>query len=79
MKVCKIHEIQEYLNYIHLHISDLVPHALCLRRRVLALSGGIEEVGEVRWELVLCLLACWLACYFSIWKGIKSSGKVRDC
>ncbi|XP_054451911.1 sodium- and chloride-dependent betaine transporter-like [Anoplopoma fimbria] len=45
-------------------------------RRVLGMSGGIEELGSVRWELALCLLACWVFCYFSIWKGVRSSGKV---
>ncbi|XP_028448842.1 sodium- and chloride-dependent GABA transporter 3-like [Perca flavescens] len=45
-------------------------------RRVLGVSGGIEELGSVRWELALCLLACWVICYFSIWKGVRSSGKV---
>ncbi|KAM3603750.1 uncharacterized protein V6R79_001465 [Siganus canaliculatus] len=44
--------------------------------RVLGMSGGIEELGSVRWELALCLLACWVFCYFSIWKGVRSSGKV---
>eukprot|EP00064_Thunnus_orientalis_P020125 superscaffoldBa00005373_g20257 len=34
-------------------------------RRVLAMSGGIEELGSVRWELVLCLLACWVFAYFT--------------
>ena len=46
------------------------------RRRVLSMSGGIEELGAVQWELCACLLACWLACYFCIWKGVKSTGKV---
>ncbi|XP_070830094.1 sodium- and chloride-dependent GABA transporter 2-like [Chaetodon trifascialis] len=45
-------------------------------RRVLGMSGGIEELGSVRWELALCLLACWVFCYFSVWKGVRSSGKV---
>uniref|UniRef100_UPI003AB03861 sodium- and chloride-dependent GABA transporter 2-like n=1 Tax=Centroberyx gerrardi TaxID=166262 RepID=UPI003AB03861 len=45
-------------------------------QRVLAISGGIEEVGSVRWELMLCLIACSALCYFSIWKGVKSTGKV---
>ncbi|KAG7232959.1 hypothetical protein INR49_007914, partial [Caranx melampygus] len=45
-------------------------------RRVLAMSGGIEELGSVRWELALCLLFCWVVTYFSIWKGVRSSGKV---
>ncbi|GLD49354.1 sodium- and chloride-dependent GABA transporter 3-like isoform X1 [Lates japonicus] len=45
-------------------------------RRVLVMSGGIEELGSVRWELALCLLVCWVFCYFSIWKSVRSSGKV---
>nr|XP_020444934.1 sodium- and chloride-dependent GABA transporter 2-like [Monopterus albus] len=40
------------------------------------MSGGIEELGSVRWELALCLLISWVFCYFSIWKGVRSSGKV---
>uniref|UniRef100_A0A672Z5N3 Transporter n=1 Tax=Sphaeramia orbicularis TaxID=375764 RepID=A0A672Z5N3_9TELE len=46
------------------------------RRRVLGLSGGLEEVGSVRWDLAGCLLLSWIVCYFCIWKGVKSSGKV---
>ncbi|XP_029687052.1 sodium- and chloride-dependent betaine transporter-like isoform X1 [Takifugu rubripes] len=46
------------------------------QRRMLGMSGGIEHLGSVRWELVLCLLACWVFCFFSIWKGVRSSGKV---
>ncbi|XP_038128045.1 sodium- and chloride-dependent GABA transporter 3-like [Cyprinodon tularosa] len=46
------------------------------QRRVLGLSGGIDEMGSVRWDLAGCLLLSWVVCYFCIWKGIKSSGKV---
>uniref|UniRef100_A0A674NIZ6 Transporter n=1 Tax=Takifugu rubripes TaxID=31033 RepID=A0A674NIZ6_TAKRU len=46
------------------------------QRRMLGMSGGIEHLGSVRWELVLCLLVCWVFCFFSIWKGVRSSGKV---
>ncbi|XP_061538185.1 sodium- and chloride-dependent GABA transporter 2-like [Phycodurus eques] len=45
-------------------------------RRVLKISGGIEEIGSIRWEVLLCLLAMWVICYFCIWKGVKSTGKV---
>ncbi|CAG06374.1 unnamed protein product, partial [Tetraodon nigroviridis] len=45
-------------------------------QRVLAISGGIEEIGSVRWEVLLCLMAMWVICYFCIWKGVKSTGKV---
>jgi len=44
---------------------------------VLAISDGIEHIGNLRWELALCLLAAWTICYFCIWKGTKSTGKVR--
>ncbi|XP_054611802.1 sodium- and chloride-dependent GABA transporter 2-like [Dunckerocampus dactyliophorus] len=45
------------------------------QRRVLKISGGIEEVGSLRWELVMCLILTWIICYFCVWKGIKSTGK----
>ncbi|XP_023155604.1 sodium- and chloride-dependent GABA transporter 2-like isoform X1 [Amphiprion ocellaris] len=45
-------------------------------RRVLAISGGIEEIGSIRWEVLLCVIAMWIICYFCIWKGVKSTGKV---
>ncbi|KAM4740548.1 sodium- and chloride-dependent GABA transporter 2-like isoform 2-T2 [Anableps anableps] len=45
-------------------------------RRVLGISQGIEEIGSLRWELVLCLLLAWIICYFCVWKGVRSTGKV---
>ncbi|CAH1778228.1 unnamed protein product [Owenia fusiformis] len=45
-------------------------------RKVLQISGGIDEPGTIRWDLALCLLLAWIVIYFCIWKGIKSSGKV---
>ncbi|XP_042180827.1 sodium- and chloride-dependent GABA transporter 3 [Oncorhynchus tshawytscha] len=45
-------------------------------RRVLKISSGIEHIGKLRWELALCLALAWVICYFCIWKGPKSTGKV---
>ncbi|XP_036392436.1 sodium- and chloride-dependent GABA transporter 2-like [Megalops cyprinoides] len=45
-------------------------------RRVLRISRGIEEVGSVQWEVLLCLIVMWVICYFCIWKGVRSTGKV---
>lgn len=44
---------------------------------VLGVQGhnGIEDIGAPRWQLVLSLAAVFFIVYFSIWKGIKSSGK----
>ncbi|XP_068450306.1 sodium- and chloride-dependent GABA transporter 2-like [Clinocottus analis] len=45
-------------------------------RRVLGISKGIDEIGSLRWELALCLLLAWFLCYFCVWKGVRSTGKV---
>ncbi|KAK0156254.1 Sodium- and chloride-dependent GABA transporter 2 [Merluccius polli] len=45
-------------------------------KRALSISGGIEDIGSIRWEMLLCALALWVICYFCIWKGVRSTGKV---
>ena len=44
--------------------------------RVLGISKGIDQPGELQLELVGCLLLSWILVYFCVWKGVKSSGKV---
>lgn len=45
-------------------------------RYVLQITEGIGEAGNMRSELVLCLLIGWVLVYLCLFKGIKSSGKV---
>uniref|UniRef100_A0AAQ4RXN9 Transporter n=1 Tax=Gasterosteus aculeatus aculeatus TaxID=481459 RepID=A0AAQ4RXN9_GASAC len=40
------------------------------------LSPGLHQLGSVSWQLALCLLFIFIIVYFSIWKGVKTSGKV---
>uniref|UniRef100_A0A8C7XBH5 Solute carrier family 6 member 4b n=1 Tax=Oryzias sinensis TaxID=183150 RepID=A0A8C7XBH5_9TELE len=48
------------------------------RRNVLEIhkSSGLKNVGGVRWQLLLCLFLIFTIVYFSLWKGVKTSGKV---
>ncbi|CAH2220098.1 sodium-dependent serotonin transporter [Pelobates cultripes] len=39
-------------------------------------SKGLQELGGISWQLTLCLLFIFTVVYFSIWKGVKTSGKV---
>ena len=63
-----------YLRHTHIHFTNYVPFH---RRKVLQLSSGVDEPGTIKWDLCLCLLLAWIVVYFCIWKGIKSSGKVK--
>ena len=50
-----------------------------LRRGVLHIqdSGGIDDLGKPRWQLTSCLAVVIVLLYFSLWKGVKTSGKVQ--
>ncbi|MBN3317897.1 SC6A2 protein, partial [Atractosteus spatula] len=39
-------------------------------------SHGIHDLGLPRWQLTLCLVVVVIILYFSLWKGVKTSGKV---
>ncbi|KAG2459026.1 INE protein, partial [Polypterus senegalus] len=44
--------------------------------KVLEKTSGVEESGGLRWELFGLLILAWALIYFSIFKGVKSTGKV---
>ncbi|XP_033226112.1 sodium-dependent dopamine transporter-like [Belonocnema kinseyi] len=39
-------------------------------------SAGLHDLGSIKWDIALCLLVVYIICYFSLWKGISTSGKV---
>ncbi|CAL8129654.1 unnamed protein product [Orchesella dallaii] len=39
------------------------------------LSDGLERLGDIRWPLVFCALIVFILVYFSLWKGVRSTGK----
>ncbi|XP_067653183.1 sodium- and chloride-dependent glycine transporter 1-like [Haliotis asinina] len=43
--------------------------------KALGISSGLDQLGVVRWELLLCLLVSWILIFGCIIKGVKSVGK----
>ncbi|XP_036331898.1 sodium-dependent dopamine transporter [Rhagoletis pomonella] len=39
-------------------------------------STGLDDLGPIKLDMALCLLVVYIICYFSLWKGISTSGKV---
>ena len=61
---------------VHL-LLYIVIYKISFRNKVLDISDGIDQMGPVKWDLVLCLLLAWIVVYLCICKGIRSSGKVN--
>ncbi|KAJ0012537.1 hypothetical protein NQD34_016871 [Periophthalmus magnuspinnatus] len=51
------------------------PESEFFNNRVLRMNDPNSD-GKILWDLALCLLAAWIICYFCIFKGVKSTGKV---
>ncbi|XP_059149953.1 sodium- and chloride-dependent glycine transporter 1-like isoform X2 [Physella acuta] len=45
-------------------------------RGILGMSEGIEDIGSLRWQIVLCLLLTWFLTFLALSRGVKSVGKV---
>ena len=44
--------------------------------RVLQMTGGVEDMGSIRLELLGFLVLAWVIVYFCLWKGVAATGKV---
>lgn len=51
---------------------------LFVRRKVLEQykSNGLDLMGPVKPTLALCVFGVFVLVYFSLWKGVRSAGKV---
>ncbi|XP_075181541.1 sodium-dependent noradrenaline transporter [Anomaloglossus baeobatrachus] len=56
----------------------LTPAAQFYDREVLRVheSNGLHDLGHPRWQLTICLVVVLIVLFFSLWKGVKTSGKV---
>lgn len=58
--------------------NKYTPAAEFFTRKVLEVqfSEGLQQMGYPKWQLVVCLLVVYSMLYISLFKGVKSSGKV---
>ncbi|XP_029698076.1 sodium- and chloride-dependent GABA transporter 2 isoform X2 [Takifugu rubripes] len=68
--------VQQWNSSISHHENATSPIIEFWERRVLRISSGIGDIGSLNWDLAICLAVAWILCYFCIWKGVKSTGKV---
>ncbi|XP_055707840.1 sodium-dependent dopamine transporter isoform X1 [Phlebotomus papatasi] len=82
---CRQFDNSSYINYTLINETTPMPTTKFasaaseyFNRYILEIhqSDGIHDLGIIKWEMALCLLAVYLICYFSLWKGISTSGKV---
>lgn len=67
------------LTQLQLHITH---NMMCIfiRREVLEQhkSDGLNRMGPIKPALALCVFAVFVLVYFSLWKGVRSTGKVLN-
>uniref|UniRef100_A0A3B1J374 Transporter n=1 Tax=Astyanax mexicanus TaxID=7994 RepID=A0A3B1J374_ASTMX len=77
-------ETDNYENYVYSSnssISESLPYDIISpeeefwQNRVQRVRND-DFLGLPHYDLVLCLILVWTICYFCIWKGVKSTGKV---
>lgn len=64
------------ISFSHGTISCTSTNDRACSYHVLGVSPGIQTLGGLQWRLLLSLLGGWSLAYFSVIKGVKSSGKV---
>ncbi|XP_041636440.1 sodium- and chloride-dependent betaine transporter-like [Cheilinus undulatus] len=70
-----LENISAYVNFTEPADSGVTPQEEFWRSRVLRMSAD-GSLGIIHWDLAVCLLIAWVLCYFCVFKGIKSTGKV---
>ncbi|XP_074650330.1 sodium- and chloride-dependent glycine transporter 1-like isoform X2 [Tubulanus polymorphus] len=59
-----------------MHLKRTSPSEEFWERHVLQITEGIDDMGNLRWQLLICLALAWVAVFLCLFKGVKSSGKV---
>lgn len=64
-------------NVSYMTNNSKTPSEEFFKNKLLNQSNSMDDFGYPKWDLVLLVLLVWIIIYFSIWKGVKSTGKVN--
>ena len=53
------------------------PYSYAFSNYFLGKTDSMEDMGDFRWKICLSLLFCWTVVFLCLFKGVKTSGKVR--
>ncbi|XP_067653314.1 sodium- and chloride-dependent glycine transporter 2-like [Haliotis asinina] len=45
------------------------------QHKVLGISSGLDHIGSIKWEILLCLFISWAIIFGCVFKGVRSVGK----
>ncbi|XP_067652529.1 sodium- and chloride-dependent glycine transporter 2-like [Haliotis asinina] len=62
--------IGAHFTFVHTDVEEFWQY------KVLGVSEGVQDSGQVQWHLALSLVVLWLLVFASLIKGVKSAGKV---
>jgi hypothetical protein len=65
-----------YIDSIYLIncVKDKKKKQLFGSRRILQMTNGVTDMGDIHWELTVCLLIAWVLLYATIRKSVRWSG-----
>ena len=66
------------MNILEFFENDFFADSLQVYRLKPERNLSLASLGNLNWENLACLAIIYLICYFSMWKGVKTSGKVSD-
>ncbi|CAL1535451.1 unnamed protein product [Lymnaea stagnalis] len=68
-----IHNISELA---HNKSNRAPPAEDYFERDILGITESIEDIGNLKWQIVMCLLLTWTLTFLALSRGVKSVGKV---
>ncbi|XP_013385449.1 sodium- and chloride-dependent glycine transporter 1 [Lingula anatina] len=72
-------EVSAVLTSVVANASELpkqTPSEQYWQNHVLELTSGIDDLGDIRWQLLVSLIVAWILVFLCLFKGVKSSGRV---